>query len=174
MLKHQVEKKELIYEGFCDFRLDTLKTDTDSFIYNVLVSKQDAVAILAKTDDNRYLITREYRHPIEKFLLGLPGGRLEDNEDPLKAAERELLEETGYKAKSLKILKASYPLPALCDQKVYYIQAIGIEKVQEQKLDPLEEISTDLFTKDQIHDQIKENEVDGVLLTAFGIESFCS
>lgn len=171
MLKHQVEKKEIIYKGFCDFRLDTLTTSTDSFIYNVLISKHNSVCILAKTDDNRYLITSEYRHPIEKHLLSLPGGIIEKDEDPLQAASRELLEETGYKANSLKILKEAYPLPALCNQKIYFVLAQGIERVQEQKLDPLEEISITLYTREQIYTQIKEKEVDGIFLTALQLEN---
>ena len=58
--------------------------------------------------------------------LSFAGGRMENNETPLKTAERELLEETGYSAKSFKIIHAVYPLPAICDQKVYFILAEGI------------------------------------------------
>lgn len=174
MKKPQVEKTHLVYKGFCDLREDTLKTESGTFIYNILLSKLDAVCILGKTKDEKFLVTTEYRHPIEKTLLSLPGGRVEKDETPLEAAKRELLEETGFSAKSFSILKDVYPLPALCDQKVTYVFAENIEKTQKQNLDPLEEITTHLLTLEEIQQKVKTEEVDGVFLTAFQLLRFYS
>jgi ADP-ribose pyrophosphatase len=56
----------------------------------------DTAVILALTDDDCVVLVREFRPGLEEELLELPGGAVDDGEEPLAAAERELLEETGY------------------------------------------------------------------------------
>jgi ADP-ribose pyrophosphatase len=63
--------------------------------YDVKV-EPDTVAVVALTDDEEVLLVREYRAGPEELLLELPGGAIDPGEDPLDAARRELLEETGY------------------------------------------------------------------------------
>jgi ADP-ribose pyrophosphatase len=58
-----------------------------------------AVDASKNPDDPTILIERQYRHPAEQFLLELPAGRIEPGEPPLAAAKRELIEETGYRAR---------------------------------------------------------------------------
>lgn len=58
----------------------------------------DAAVIAAQIPDGRYIIFRLYKHGPRKVGLGFPGGGIEAGEDPLEAAKRELLEETGYEA----------------------------------------------------------------------------
>lgn len=58
----------------------------------------DFAIIAAQTADGKYLVERQYKHGIGRVSLNLPGGVMDQGEPPLKAAKRELLEETGYKA----------------------------------------------------------------------------
>lgn len=60
-----------------------------------------AVAIAAFTEDNKMILTRQYRHPLRKLIYDLPAGGIEDGETPEQAALRELEEETGYTAEKL-------------------------------------------------------------------------
>lgn len=76
-------------------------------VYERLVSSGNgAVLIVPVLDDNTVLLIREYGVGVEGYELGLPKGRVEHNEDLLEAANRELMEEVGYGAKSLVRLKS--------------------------------------------------------------------
>ena len=60
-----------------------------------------AVAIAAFTEDNKMILTRQYRHPLRKVIHDLPAGGMQNGETPEQAALRELEEETGYTAEKL-------------------------------------------------------------------------
>ena len=60
-----------------------------------------AVAILAFDENDRILMVSQYRHAVEDEVLELPAGMLEKGEDPIEAARRELLEETGFPPENL-------------------------------------------------------------------------
>ena len=60
-----------------------------------------AVAIAAFTEDNKMILTKQYRHPLRKLIYDLPAGGMKDGEIPEQAALRELQEETGYTAEKL-------------------------------------------------------------------------
>ena len=61
----------------------------------------DAVAIAAFTEDNKMILTKQYRHPLRKLIYDLPAGGMKEGETPELAALRELEEETGYTAEKL-------------------------------------------------------------------------
>jgi len=60
-----------------------------------------AVAIAAFTENNKMILTRQYRHPFGKVIFDLPAGGMKDGETTEQAALRELEEETGYTAENL-------------------------------------------------------------------------
>jgi len=63
-----------------------------------------AVGIAAFTEDNRMILTKQYRHPCGKVVLDLPGGGVEEGETLLNAARREFEEETGFTADKLELI----------------------------------------------------------------------
>ena len=98
------------------------------------------VNIVALTDDNKIVLVKQYRHGVEESILEIPGGVIDEGEDSLTAAKRELLEETGYLFDSFEKLCDLFPNPATSNNITTTYLATGGKKVQEQELDSSEDI----------------------------------
>ena len=86
---------------WCAFRVDEVVLPGGTTIeYGVLESKGFA-AVVAVTEGGKVVLVRQWRQPLGAFTLELPSGGVEAGEEPKEAAERELLEETGYRAEGL-------------------------------------------------------------------------
>ena len=73
------------------------------------VTIKDCAAIVALTSDNHIILKKEYRHCYGKELIEIPAGVMEDGEDPLETAKRELDEETGYRSEKWTYLGKTVP-----------------------------------------------------------------
>ena len=102
-----------------------------------------AVAILAVTADGRVILERQYRHSVNRFLYEVPAGTLEPGEEPADCASRELLEETGYRAISLKKLGAIFTAPGYSSEVLHLFTARAV-RVGGQRLEDDEAISVSL------------------------------
>tara|TARA_B100000700_G_scaffold6400_1_gene6820 strand:+ start:5862 stop:6389 length:528 start_codon:yes stop_codon:yes gene_type:complete len=85
-----------------------------------------AVAILPMVDDNHICLIRNYRVSVGQDLLELPAGTLEPNEPHAITAKRELMEETGYRAKKLEHLHSFYLSPGILDENMHLYLATGL------------------------------------------------
>lgn len=100
---HLIEKgvgSELLVKGnFLEVRRDTVALPTGRTATREYVVHPGAVAIVALLDDGRLVLERQFRYPVGHVVTEIPAGKLEAGEDPLHCAQRELLEETGYRAR---------------------------------------------------------------------------
>ena len=85
-----------------------------------------SAVMLAVDGRGRVLLVRQYRLPARGYLWELPAGRLDEGETPLRAARRELLEETGYRARKWKKLVSFYPSPGFLSEKMTVFLATGL------------------------------------------------
>jgi len=86
------------------------KPDGSEMDYHYLASGNSS-SVLAFTDDERVVLTRQYRHPLRQVIYDLPAGGIRAGELPQEAALRELAEETGYRAHEIEPLGRYNPLP---------------------------------------------------------------
>lgn len=90
---------EVVCDAFGTLYKDTLKqANLPSYSYFKYVSTPFACMTLPFNKDGNLILNFEYRYPVDEVLLSCPGGLVEDGEDPMKSALRELLEETGFKS----------------------------------------------------------------------------
>ncbi len=115
--KTRVLSSKQVYKGrvFSVFR-DEVIEPTGVRNTREVIRHSGSVVILAvdeskNLDDPEIIFERQYRHAAGQFLLELPAGRREPNESPLAAAKREMIEETGYRAKRWTLLTKYFASP---------------------------------------------------------------
>jgi 8-oxo-dGDP phosphatase len=95
-----------------------------------VVRHPGAVAVLAIDDSEQVLMVRQYRHPVGHLLWELPAGlRDVDSEAPLVTAQRELFEETGYRAAQWRTLVDFFTSPGMSSERVRIFLARGMSEV---------------------------------------------
>ena len=92
-----------------------------------IVEHPGAVAIVAVDREDRVMLVRQLREPARKELLELPAGTLEEGEEPLATAKRELQEETGSTGGAWRQLAAFYTTPGFCRERMHLFVAEGVE-----------------------------------------------
>ena len=108
-LNEKTIDRTVIYNGsIIDLEVHDVELPDGSTSKRELIYHNGAVAVCAVTPENEVLLVKQFRKPIEKPLLEIPAGKLESGEDRIKAAKRELQEETGYVVEEEK-------LEMLCD-----------------------------------------------------------
>lgn len=115
------------------------------------------VNVVALTDTNKIILVRQYRHGAGESLLEIPGGVIDEGEDSLTAARRELLEETGYWFDSFEKICDLFPNPATSNNITTTYLAKGGKKVQEQELDSQEDIEVTLASLSEVKELLLQN-----------------
>lgn len=109
------------------------------------------------TEDEKIVMVRQYRYPVDQVTYELPGGIIEKGEQPVEAAKREVAEETGYQAKETELLMTLRPNPAINDNTAYFFLATGARPIVSTNPDAFEEVYTELFSKAEILQLLREN-----------------
>ncbi len=99
----------------------------------------------AKAAEPRILLERQYRHAAQSMMWELPAGRIDDGETALTAAKRELIEETGYRARQWKRILHFFVSPGFLDETMTIYLARGLEAGKSQP-EADERITTRFFT----------------------------
>ena len=91
-----------------------------------------AVCVIPVTEDNRVVVERQYRYPLDRIILEIPAGKLDaPDEDRLSAIQRELREETGSSADEWLEIGDFHPAPAYSDEYITMYLARGLRKGQQ-------------------------------------------
>ena len=126
----------------------------------------DWVNVIAITKEGQFVMERQYRHGLGVHSTELPCGVMEKGEEPLEAARRELLEETGYAGGEWTKLMAIGPNPGSQNNLTHCFLAVGVEKIAEQSLDDTEELTVLLMSEAEVKSLLENNQICQALMVA--------
>jgi len=109
-----------------------------------VVTHHGSVVLVPILPGGAIILVRQYRHTVGDYLWEIPAGRIERGEAPLAAAKRELAEETGYRARKMRLLLDVYPTPGFVSEKLFLYAASGLT-AGTTNFDPDERIQTRAF-----------------------------
>jgi ADP-ribose pyrophosphatase len=125
--KARILKSEVLFEGRSfGVRRDEIVEPTGVRTAREVVTHPGSVVVLPVLPDGRIVLVRQYRHATGGYLWELVAGRMEPGEDPRAGAARELLEETGYRAKKLSVFLEVFPTPGFLQEKMFLLLAEGL------------------------------------------------
>jgi len=127
--KARILRSKIIYSGpVFGIRRDEVIEPGGVRTTREVITHSGSVVVLPVLEDGRVLLIRQYRHAARAFLWELVAGRIDEGESPRKAAARELIEETGYRAKRFRIFLDFYPSPGFLEEKMFILLAEGLSE----------------------------------------------
>lgn len=130
------------------------------------IDSADWINVVPVTASGEIVMVRQFRHGSREITLEIPGGLVDPGESPEEAAGRELLEETGYRARSLEAIGAVNPNPALFGNRVHTFLARDAVRVAEIANEGREETTVELVPKGDIPRLLREGAIDHALVVA--------
>jgi 8-oxo-dGTP pyrophosphatase MutT (NUDIX family) len=155
-----------------DCRVFTVREDfcarpSDGAAHNFFViDAPDWVNVVALTKEKNVVLIEQYRQGTEEITLEIPGGMVDGDEEPEKAARRELAEETGYESDEFIFLGKSRPNPAIQTNWMYHYLALDCEKTRETAFDEHESLATRIASRSEVEDLINSGEITHSLAVA--------
>lgn len=124
------------------------------------------VNVVAITDDSRFVMVRQYRHGLGVISTELCAGVVEDGEEPIDAAKRELLEETGYTGGEWSLQCVISGNPSTTSNLTYCFLATGVTPTGTQHLDATEDIEVLTLSRSELLDMMERDEMKQALMLA--------
>ena len=124
-----------------------------------VIERPDAAIVFPLTESGKVVLVRQYRPAIERMELGLPAGLVEEGEEPLIAARRELREETGYAGGEWELLGSLASSPSLKDNWAHLYLARGVERAGSQQPDEHERLEVVLVPVRELLNKILAGEI---------------
>ena len=142
------------YRGvIVDVDVDMVEVANGNLTVREVVKHPGGVCVAAVDENDTVAMVRQYRFPLGEHLFELPAGKLEPNEDPFEAAQRELSEETGLTADNWQSLGFIYTSPGFSTERLYLYLATGLHR-GEQHLDLNEFLDVEYRPLSELFDMV--------------------
>jgi ADP-ribose pyrophosphatase len=147
-----------VFQGrIFDIRIDEIREGELEYSREVVVHKGSAV-IIPVFDDGTVALVRQYRHAAGDYLLEIPAGTLNEGEEPMIGAVRELEEEIGVRAAHVRKLTEFYVSPGFLTEKMHLYMATGLTEVG-QKLEEDENLTIERYSFDELTEMIRDGRI---------------
>jgi len=157
--KAKILKSTTVYEGpVFGVRRDEVLEPNGVRATREVITHSGSVVVLPILPDGRIVLVRQYRHATRQFLWELVAGRMDDNETPRQGAARELIEETGYRAKKLHVFLQFWPTPGFLEEKMYVLLAEGLTAGKAQPEED-EKIVVRAYPVNELKQMVRTNKI---------------
>ncbi|MCG1043011.1 NUDIX hydrolase [Mycetohabitans sp. B8] len=176
---HLVETRldgQTLYNGhFLTLKRDIVRLPDGKTATREFVEHPGAVMVLPLFDDGRVLMERQYRYPLGRVMVEFPAGKLDPQEGALACAQRELREETGYRANEFIYLTRIHPVISYSTEFIDLYLARGLTE-GERALDDGEFLETIVVEPAILHEWIRRGDISDVktIIGAFWLEKILS
>jgi len=140
------------------YRFDKVELPNGKVFEAVALEFRAWASVLALTKKQEVVLVKQFRHGAQDIIWEFPGGVVEDGENPMDGARREMLEETGYTTSNLIGVGNFYANPALQTNLMYGYLAYDVEKTDIQKFDESEDIEVHLVPLEELIAMTKRGE----------------
>ncbi len=167
-----VEKRESVFKtGIFELnRLSCLHPGKNERHDFYIIDAPDWINVVALDTDGRFITVTQHRLGTGERTIETPAGLMEPGEDPAAAARRELLEETGYEAGDIVLMKKLTANPAIMNNSIYFFRATGCLKVAGQNLDLAEDIDVRLLAEREVRAMLADGTINhSIIVTALGL-----
>jgi 8-oxo-dGTP pyrophosphatase MutT (NUDIX family) len=131
-------------------------------IYGKVHFKNYAIGVIAVDDEQNTYLVGQYRFTIDQYSWEIPEGGCPFNEDPLKAAQRELLEETGLKAAKWQLLGEAYLSNSVSDEKAIFYLATNLSQHQAEP-EETEQLLLQKLPLQKVFEMVEEGSISDAL-----------
>ncbi len=173
-MNYKKEKSDLIFNGFVfDVQVDKIKYDSGNDGVREVVIHNGGAVVVPVTSDGKIIMVTQFRYPFQKFMLELPAGKLEVDEDPLLCASRELTEETGYSSEDIVKLGEIYTSPGFCTEVLHIYLAKDLKPGKHNREEGEYGMEVHKYSIEEIEEKIRNNELHDAK-TICGIQMYLS
>jgi len=159
----RVKKAETVYSGrLFSFSVEDVQLPNGVDTRLAIVRHPGSTGIVPITDDGGVVMTRQYRHAVEAYLLEIPAGTMEPGEPPLDCARRELEEETGLVPARMDSLGRIHILPSYSDELIHLYLARDFTRTA-QHLDRDEIIDVEVHSLNELMAMIADGRITDAL-----------
>lgn len=166
--KEELLRSEIVYQGaFLRIAKDLVKTPDGHQKPREYILHPGAALIVPVLDDGRFVLEKQYRHPVGQLFLEFPAGKCDPGEHTEASARRELLEETGYRGSDWTFLGRIHPCIGYSNEFIDFYLATGLS-FEGAQLDPGENLEVVLMTQSEFEQEILSGRVtDAKTLSAY-------
>jgi ADP-ribose pyrophosphatase len=147
--EHKIDGKRVYAGRILDLDVDRVRLANGNVAEREVIRHKGAVVVLPLHEDGRVELVRQYRYPTDEAILELPAGKLDPGEEPRTCADRELAEETGWRAVEIHELGSFFTTPGFSDEVLYSFIATPLVPAPEVARDPDEAIENVTMTVEE-------------------------
>src|SRR6202521_5914091 len=157
--KARILRSKTIYSGpVFGIRRDELVEPGGVRTTREMITHSGSVVVLPVLPDGRIVLIRQYRHATRLYLWELVAGRIDHSEGVRQAAARELIEETGYRARRFRVFLDVFPTPGFLEERMFILLAEGLT-AGEAEPEEDEKIISRAYTRKQLEEMIRSGKL---------------